>query len=66
LNGKGIYYNSQKRNKSSEYESEGFFYLEESVFEGEWKNNLKIGKGVFYFTMGLKVFAEFKNNEFDG
>ena len=35
-------------------------------YEGDFKNNLRVGKGIIYYKDGSKYEGEFKNNVRDG
>ena len=39
-------------------------YAEQGTkYEGEWKNNLKEGKGIFYFNNGDRRMGDYKNDK---
>jgi len=40
-----------------------YYYKNESKFEGEWENGIKVGKGTYYLENGDKYEGEWKNNE---
>lgn len=41
-------------------------YANGSKYEGDWKNDIREGKGIFYFSNGDTYEGDFKNNIIDG
>ena len=37
-----------------------------NIYDGEWKNDRREGKGIFYFCTGAIYEGDFKNNIIDG
>ena len=38
------------------------YWNDGSIYEGDWKNNRKEGKGLFYYNNGDRQMGDFSNN----